>query len=169
MSCHFWRQPKKHPQSLVSTCDWCYITSKCEGSVSCQVLPHWTACHYRTSSWWPPPHWCGCHEPDVESWGIADNKSLIESSLMGFFKKKDQNPNINHFYTRRLFFCVACFHFHIDQPDFLSNKPFNPASLALIYTMNLLLPLSTYLSIFTWFVRCCQPQLSLRLPFPFSP
>lgn len=71
------RNKKQQPQSLMNTCDWCYITSTGEGSESCQVLPHWTACHYRTSSWWPPPHWCGYHEPDVESWGIADNKSLF--------------------------------------------------------------------------------------------
>lgn len=32
-----------------------------------QVLPHWTVCHYKTSSWWPPPHLCGCRGPSGEN------------------------------------------------------------------------------------------------------
>lgn len=35
-----------------------------------EILPHWTVCHYRTFSWWPPPHWCGCHGPKVVGYEI---------------------------------------------------------------------------------------------------
>lgn len=38
------------------------------------ILPHWTVCHYRTSSWWPPPHWCVCHGPKVERYDTRGGK-----------------------------------------------------------------------------------------------
>lgn len=50
-----------------------------------KILPHWTVCHYRTSSWWPPPHWCVCHGPKVERYETRGGK------LEGLFSYFVQN------------------------------------------------------------------------------
>lgn len=69
-----------------------------------RILPHWTVCHYRTSSWWPPPHWCVCHGPKVERYETRGGK--WERLFSCFFQNNNFFKSLQYDVVFLLHFCL---------------------------------------------------------------